>query len=71
MTPEVSATYELRYAVGHRYDCFWDLRDRLGIPKTSRIIGASFQAGAAEVSEGDSPGRGHGDTVVLLIERGL
>ena len=52
--------YELRYAVGHRYDCFWDLRDRLGIPKTSRIIGASFQAGAAE---------GHGDTVVLLIER--
>ena len=58
MTPEVSATYELRYAVGHRYAR--DLRDTLGLPKTSRIVGASFQAGDAD---------GRGDTVVLLIQR--
>ena len=50
--------YELRYAVGRRFSR--DLRNTLGIPKTSHIIGASFQVGGID---------GRGDTVVLLIER--
>ena len=56
----VPETYELRYAVGHRYAR--DLRDQLGIPKTERIVGASFQVGDAD---------GRGDAVVLLIERAV
>ena len=50
--------YELRYAVGHRYAR--DLRTTLGIPKSSRIAGASFQVGKAL--------DGRDDVVVLLIE---
>ena len=52
--------HELRYAVGHCYAR--DLRDQLGIPKTERIVGASFQVGDAD---------GRGDAVVLLIERAV
>ena len=57
-SPVATERYELRYAVGHRYAR--DLRDTLGLPKTSRIVGASFQAGDVD---------GRGDTVVLLIQR--
>ena len=59
-SPVATERYEMRYAVGHRYAR--DLRDQLGLPKTSHIVGASFQVGDVD---------GHGDTVVLLIERAV
>jgi len=55
--PEMREVVELRYAVGPYAR---DLRMRLGLPKTSRIVGASFQAGDVD---------GRGDTVVLLIQK--